>query len=181
MKETLLELLQYGLPSGFITSLITWIVTKRQRNNDMLSALQKSINMLVDENTKVLEENIKLRKEKVALESAQEELRVQLSALTKEVEKLRKIINKQVKNNEKNNTDNSVGIADNSVRNSNKTDKVQKGKSGSRNRLDEAGDSHAEQSSRDSNTECGVDAGEGSSTSVEGGDDDSDDGDIEPA
>lgn len=93
--EILLDILKYSLPGGFLGSVISWFVGRRSRNNDMLSQLQKSINMLCTENRKVLDENIQLRRENADLKANQEEMLHKLARLTKEVERLRKVINKQ--------------------------------------------------------------------------------------
>jgi regulator of replication initiation timing len=93
--ESLMNFLMFALPGGFIGSVFTWFFGRRKRNNDMLSNLQASINMLSDENRKILDENIQLRRENAELKANQEEMLIKLSRLTKEVECLRKVINKQ--------------------------------------------------------------------------------------
>jgi hypothetical protein len=96
-----LNFLMYALPSGFISSFLTWLVGRRKRNNDMLSELQASINMLSSENRKILDENIQLRRENAELKAKTDEMLLKLSALTKEVERLRKeVINKKQKTDE---------------------------------------------------------------------------------
>ena len=99
--DGLMDFLTFALPGGFIGSIFTWFVGRRKQNNDMLSQLQASINMLSDENRKILDENIKLRRENADLKANQEEMIQKLSRLTKEVERLRKVINKQTGNDEK--------------------------------------------------------------------------------
>lgn len=92
--DFLMDFLKFALPGGFLGSIVTWIAGRRKRNNDMLSQLQSSINMLSAENRKILDENINLRVENAQLKSNQEEMLLKLSQLTKEVERLRKLINK---------------------------------------------------------------------------------------
>ena len=99
----LADFLMYALPSGFLSGLFTWLASRRKRNNDMLRELQSSINMLSEENRKILQENVQLRRENADLKSNQEEMIIRLSRLTKEVERLRKVINKQTGNEEKSN------------------------------------------------------------------------------
>ena len=98
-----MDFLMFALPGGFIGSIFTWFVGRRKQNNDMLSQLQASINMLSSENRKILDENIQLRRENADLKANQEEMIQKLSRLTKEVERLRKVINKQTGNDEKSN------------------------------------------------------------------------------
>lgn len=99
--DGLMDFLMFALPGGFIGSIFTWFVGRRKQNNDMLSQLQASINMLSSENRKILDENIQLRRENADLKANQEEMIQKLSRLTKEVERLRKVINKQTGNDEK--------------------------------------------------------------------------------
>ena len=99
--DGLMDFLIFALPGGFIGSIFTWFVGRRKQNNDMLSQLQASINMLSSENRKILDENIQLRRENADLKANQEEMIQKLSRLTKEVERLRKVINKQTGNDEK--------------------------------------------------------------------------------
>lgn len=91
----------YGLPAGFIGAAFSWVFGKRKRDNDMLSQLQASINMLSEENKKILAENVQLRKENAGLKANQEELKHLLIQLAKEVDKLKDII-KRTKNGKDN-------------------------------------------------------------------------------
>ncbi len=91
----------YGLPAGFIGAAFSWVFGKRKRDNDMLSQLQASINMLSEENKKILAENVQLRKENAGLKANQEELKHLLIQLAKEVDKLKGII-KQTKDGKDN-------------------------------------------------------------------------------
>lgn len=102
--DSLMNFLMFALPGGFIGSIFAWLFGRRKRDNDMLSQLQASINLLSEENRKILEENVQLRRENADLKANQEEMILKLTGLTKEVERLRKVISKQTVNNEKQNT-----------------------------------------------------------------------------
>ncbi len=86
--DILLNFLMYSLPSGFLGSVFTWLVGRREHNNDMLSKLQASINMLSEENRKILAENVQLRKENAGLQANQEEILQKQRALLREVDLL---------------------------------------------------------------------------------------------
>lgn len=101
--DGLMDFLTFALPGGFLGSVVTWLLGRRKRDNDMLSQLQASINMLSSENRKILDENILLRRENADLKANQEEMIQKLSRLAKEVERLRKVINRQTGNDEKSN------------------------------------------------------------------------------
>lgn len=101
MMEGLKEFLMFALPGGFLGSLVTWFVGRRKRDIDMLEQLQSSINLLSEENRKILEENVQLRRENADLKSNQEEMLLRLARLTKEVERLRKVISKKTSGDEK--------------------------------------------------------------------------------
>ena len=109
--DILLNFLMYSLPGGFLGSVFTWLVGRREHNNDMLSKLQASINMLSEENRKILAENVQLRKENAGLQANQEEILQKQRALLREVDLLRgEIIKLTKKNNE---TSNQRGDPDN--------------------------------------------------------------------
>lgn len=101
--DTLINFLMFALPGGFVGSIFAWLFGRRKRDNDMLSQLQASINLLSEENRKILSENVQLRRENADLKSNQEEMILKLARLTKEVERLRKVISKQTVNDEKQN------------------------------------------------------------------------------
>ena len=63
------NILAWAIPSGFLSSVATWLITRRKQNNDFLSELQSSINLLSSENKKILAENIQLRRENVDLKA----------------------------------------------------------------------------------------------------------------
>lgn len=95
MDSIWMQLLTFALPGGFLGSVFTWIFSRRKQNNDFLTELQSSINLLSSENKKSLEENIQLRRENIDLKANQEEMLVRIDRLTKEVERLRKAIGKR--------------------------------------------------------------------------------------
>lgn len=46
-----------------LTSVITWVVARRARNNDMLVKMQETIDLLVEKNKELYEEVLRLRNE----------------------------------------------------------------------------------------------------------------------
>ncbi len=125
--DGLIDFLQWALPSGCFASVVTWFVSRRKQDNDMLSQLQSSINMLSTENRKILDENIILRKENAELKVNQEETNMRIAQLVKEVERLRKLLTRRQAKDEKQNkmvdatTTDSGGRAANRLRHT-KTD-----------------------------------------------------------
>lgn len=106
--DSLLNFLMFALPGGFVGSVLSWLVSRRDRDNDMLSKLQASINMLSEENRKILEENIQLRRENARLQANQEEILQKQRALLTEVEHLRAEIAKLTNNHNENTNIHSV-------------------------------------------------------------------------
>ncbi|MDR0754500.1 MAG: hypothetical protein LBF04_03840 [Prevotellaceae bacterium] len=51
-----------------LSSMATWFVARKKRNNDFIAELQSSIDLLSERNRKLLEENLELRKKVVDLE-----------------------------------------------------------------------------------------------------------------
>ena len=100
--ELLTNLLTYSLPGGFLGAVFSWMANRRERDNDMLAKLQASINLLSEENRKILAENVQLRRENANLQANQEEMLAKLGALTREVEQLRSTINKLRNNRNEN-------------------------------------------------------------------------------
>lgn len=81
---------------GYVFSAVTgvagWLVGRRKQANDFLSDLQGSINMLTEENAKLLKELIAVRRENATLMTNQEEMKIEIEALRKENEALRQEI-----------------------------------------------------------------------------------------
>lgn len=44
-----------------ISSIVTWVVARRARNNDMLQKMQATIDLLVEKNKELYEEVVRLR------------------------------------------------------------------------------------------------------------------------
>lgn len=44
-----------------ISSIVAWIVARRARNNDMLTKMQQTIDLLVEKNKELYEEVVRLR------------------------------------------------------------------------------------------------------------------------
>jgi hypothetical protein len=44
-----------------LTSVVAWVVARRARNNDMLTKMQQTIDLLVEKNRELYEEVIRLR------------------------------------------------------------------------------------------------------------------------
>jgi regulator of replication initiation timing len=61
-----------------ITGAAGWFGGQRKQKNDFLRDLQESINLLSDENKKLMQEVISLRKENLSLRSEVEELNARL-------------------------------------------------------------------------------------------------------
>jgi len=75
------DLLLTAITTGSLTSLATWLVSKRKRNNDFLSELQNSINILSENYTKTLNELVQVKGQNA-------ELLIQVASLQFQVEKL---------------------------------------------------------------------------------------------
>ena len=78
-----------------ISPVVTWFVSRRKRNNDFLSEMQASINLLSTENKEILGENVHLRRENAELKANQQEMIEKLNKLTREVENLRRNFSKK--------------------------------------------------------------------------------------
>lgn len=79
---------------GFVLSIVTgpvcWFAGKQKRNNDFLADLQGSVNMLTDENAKLLKELVAVRKENADLMQNQEQMKLEIGSVRKENEELRR-------------------------------------------------------------------------------------------
>lgn len=98
----------WALPSGFMSSVVTWLVTRRQRNNDFLVSLQKSIDLLTEKYTATLNENVRLQADNAHLLANQKVMEEKIDALNKKVDQLTKQLKTQ---NEKSNSGNSPRVA----------------------------------------------------------------------
>ena len=91
--EFLEKILPYVVP--FITAAVGWVGGSRKKRNDFLSEMQKSIDLLAAENTKLVAEIVRLNKEVVELRrenaellSGQEKLRKENAEMKAEIEEL---------------------------------------------------------------------------------------------
>lgn len=79
--------------ASIITPIITavggWFIGSKKRNNDFLSELQSSINLLSAENNKLLQELVTVRKENASLLYNQEMMSSEIKALRQENASLR--------------------------------------------------------------------------------------------
>ena len=98
--EILKDIIPYALP--IITALVGWFGGTRKKKNDFLGEMQKSIDLLAAENTKLVaqvvglnKEIASLNKEVVTLRGENEGLRAEIEKLNKRLENV-KIINKKV-------------------------------------------------------------------------------------
>lgn len=109
MDHVAMQILMWALPSGCLSSMITWFVTRRQRDNDFLAELQKSLNLLSNEYTKALNENVGLKADNAHLLANQKVMEEKIDALNRKIDQL----TKQLKNNrnEKSNQGNSSRAA----------------------------------------------------------------------
>ena len=87
--DFLQDFLMFALPGGFLGSVVTWFASRRQRNNDFLAELQKSIDLLTEKYTKVLEENIILKADNAKLLANQAVMEQKIDTLTATVEELK--------------------------------------------------------------------------------------------
>lgn len=67
-----------------IASAVTWIVSRRKRNNDFLSQLQSSIDLLTTKYTDTLKELIEVKEQNAKLLQSQGELTIQVENFRKE-------------------------------------------------------------------------------------------------
>lgn len=88
--------MDWTITIGYIVSAVTgiagWFVGRRKQANNFLCDLQGSINMLTEENAKLLKELVAVRRENATLITNQEEMKVEIEALRRENEALRKEI-----------------------------------------------------------------------------------------
>jgi len=108
MDHVTMQILMWALPSGFLSSVVTWLVTRRQRNNDFLASLQQSIDLLTEKYTETLNENVRLQADNAHLLANQKVMEEKIDALNKKVDQLTKQLRSQ---NEKSNQGNSPRIA----------------------------------------------------------------------
>lgn len=81
-----------GYVFSAVTGLAGWLVGRRRQNNDFLNDLQGSVNMLTEENARLLKELIEVRKDNAILMANQEQMKIEIEALRKENGTLREEI-----------------------------------------------------------------------------------------
>lgn len=81
-----------GYVFSAVTGIAGWIAGRQKRNNDFLGDLQRSINMLAEENAKLLEELVGVRKENAELKRNQEEMKTEIVKLRQENAELQRRI-----------------------------------------------------------------------------------------
>ena len=79
----------FDLLMPVVTAIGGWLVGRRKRNNDFLSELQKSIDMLAAKNKELMDEVVILRKENANLLVNQEKMQTEITKLREENEQLR--------------------------------------------------------------------------------------------
>jgi len=104
MDNVTIQILMWALPGGFLSSVVTWLVTRRQRNNSFLASLQESIDLLTEKYTKTLDENVRLQADNAHLLANQKVMEEKIDALNKKIDQLTKQLKSQ---NEKSNPGNS--------------------------------------------------------------------------
>lgn len=80
MIETIITI----LGSSSITGAITWLVSRRKRNNDFLSELQNSIELLSKNYTETLNELVIVKRQNAELLTEVSQLREEVSMLKQE-------------------------------------------------------------------------------------------------
>lgn len=79
---------------GYIFSALTgiagWLVGRRKQQNDFITDLQSSINLLAEKNRELLDEVIRLRQQNAELLSNQDEMKKEMATLRKENAGLKK-------------------------------------------------------------------------------------------
>lgn len=73
-----------GYVFSALTGIAGWMVGRRKQQNDFISDLQSSINMLAQKNADLLIEIISLREQNAELLSNQAEMKKEMAALRKE-------------------------------------------------------------------------------------------------
>lgn len=67
-----------------LTGIAGWMVGRKKQQNDFISDLQSSINLLADKNRELLDEIINLRQQNAELLSNQAEMKKEIAELRKE-------------------------------------------------------------------------------------------------
>ena len=86
--DILKDLLIFLLPGGAVGSVVTWLVTRKERKVDVLNKLQESIDLLTLKYTEVLDENVQLKSDNAMLLANQKVLETKIDYLTDQVRQL---------------------------------------------------------------------------------------------
>jgi chromosome segregation ATPase len=90
------DLLITAITSGSLTGIVTWLFSRKKRNNDFLSELQNSIEILSKNYTTTLNRLVDIQSQNAQLLDAQSSMRIQIANLEKEncilLEKLQRTI-----------------------------------------------------------------------------------------
>lgn len=84
------DILITAIGSGSVTGLLTWLFSKRKRNNDFIAELQGSIDILSKNYTETLNRLVEVQRQNVELLTNQDALTREVEKLNKEIEKLKK-------------------------------------------------------------------------------------------
>lgn len=87
------ELLITAISSGGISGVITWMFSKKKRDNDFLSDLQNSINILTQNYTDTLNKLVEVQRQNAELLAGQATMQQEIDKLKKENCKLIEKIN----------------------------------------------------------------------------------------
>ena len=76
-----------------VCAAIGWLAGSQKRKNDFLRDLQNSVNMLTDENARLLKELIAMRNENATLIANQDQMKIEIGVLRRENEGMKDKIN----------------------------------------------------------------------------------------
>lgn len=76
-----------------VCAAIGWMAGSQKRKNDFLRDLQNSVNMLTDENARLLKELIAMRNENATLIANQDQMKIEIGVLRLENEGMKNKIN----------------------------------------------------------------------------------------
>lgn len=97
----MLELIFAVLGSSTVSSVVTWFVTKRERDSDFTSKLQESINILIGNYTETLNKLVQVQKQNGELIIQLEGMKTTLEQLKQENVSLRETVSELLDKNKK--------------------------------------------------------------------------------
>ena len=86
--EFIKDLLMWALPGGAVGSVVTWIVSRRERKVGSIEKLLETIETMVKKYDDVLEENVQLKADNAQLLANQKVLELKIDHLTEMVNRL---------------------------------------------------------------------------------------------